>query len=76
MQKVQITISNRLVLVDEDQVKMLLTKDAAVKEAVVIQEKMKLGDAKYNYEIQPTLMKLMGTIIRLNKKIRRNVQFV
>lgn len=74
MQKVQITVFGRVALVDQDMVKKMFKKEALVNECSALRE---LGDA--NPEMQKELLEqqreIAAKIIRLNRTIRKNVQF-
>jgi len=63
--RVQITYFGKQALVDSDQVKFLVRKDALVKEA------MDLGK-----EYPETLSLILKEIKKLNRKIRQNVFFL
>ena len=76
MTKVQINLHNKLALVDQDQVGFLLKKESLVKQAVAIQNAMRSSNVKPVFVDNEELMKIMGKIRRLNKKIRQNVQFI
>lgn len=66
MEKVKIFIGNRIALVDADQYAMLTRKESLVAEAM-----------RYTKEGRPeALTEVVKIIQRLNRKIRRNVQFL
>lgn len=69
MQKVQITVRGMQALVDPDMVAPMKRKEALVNTAMTLQ---KLGTP----EAKEELMSVMGKIIRLNRRIRQNVQFI
>lgn len=74
MNKVEVTIHGQRALVDEDQVKKVLKKDALVNKAMLLQKQCSVTDtfAPANVELRKTT----AQIIRLNRTIRQNVQFI
>jgi hypothetical protein len=75
MQKVQITVFGRVALVDEDMVKKMLKKEALVNECSALREIIEL-DPSRKVELFAAQTFLAKKIIRLNRTIRRNVQFL
>mgnify|MGYP007091129396 CR=1 FL=1 len=76
MQKVQIFCHGKNIIVDEDQVKKHIRKEALVAEALRLQTLLKgqisfSDKCLYNTELNS----VMGKIIRINRTIRQNVQF-
>ena len=77
MQKVQMVISGKLALVDSDQVKKHVNKQMYVARAMGLQTKLKEEkDPICKRLLSDSLNEVMGKIIRLNRTIRQNVQFV
>lgn len=77
MQKVQMVIGGKLALVDSDQVKKHTNKQLYVARAVELQEKLKEEkDPICKRLLSDSLEEVVGKIIRLNRTIRQNVQFV
>lgn len=77
MQKVQMVIGGKLALVDEDQVKKHVNKQLYVARAIELQEKVKTEtDPICKRLLSDSLDEVVGKIIRLNRTIRQNVQFV
>ena len=75
MNKVEVSIHGQRALVDEDQVKKVLKKQDLASRAMVLQNRMK-KDPALTPLIQPEMNKIMSQIIRLNRTIRQNVQFI
>lgn len=73
MNKVQITISGKQALVDADQVKLLLKKEALVAQALSLQKR---ANSMTAYEHMVAAGEITGQIIKLNRRIRKNVQFI
>lgn len=73
MLKVQITYFGKQALVDEDQVDMLVKKEAAVNEMVQIDKVLNTNGGVVD---MVKINKLQTKIKSLNRKIRQNVQFV
>ena len=73
MNKVEITLHGRQAMVDADQVKILMKKEALVAEALSLQKRANTMSA---YEHMMEAGKITGQIIRLNRRIRKNVQFI
>lgn len=73
MNKVQITISGKQALVDADQVKLLLKKEALVAQALSLQKR---ANSMTAYEHMMQAGEITGQIIKLNRRIRKNVQFI
>lgn len=77
MEKVQMVIGGKLALVDSDQVKNHVNKQLYVARAVQLQKQL---EAEQNpickRLLSDSLNEIMGKIIRLNRTIRQNVQFV
>lgn len=71
--KVEITYFNKKAIVDADQVDMLLQKEAAVNELMNFD---KILNTNGGCVEMGKIKKCRAKILRLNKKIRQNVQFV
>lgn len=77
MQKVQMVIGGKQALVDADQVKKHINKQLYVARAIELQDKLKKeSDPICKQLISEALNEQMGKIIRLNRTIRQNVQFL
>ena len=77
MQKVQMTISGKQALVDADQVKKHIDKQFCVARVMELQAKMvKETDPVCKQILQSDLRDLAARIIKLNRSIRKNVQFI
>lgn len=77
MQKVQITIHGKQALVDADQVKKHVEKQFCVARAVELQNMVKSEtDPVCKKILQSDLNDLASRIIKLNRSIRKNVQFI
>ncbi len=74
MQKVQMTAYGKQILVDADQIKLHEKKQVAVNAVTYLNNQAK--GRKLNAAEWALIDKHMGTIQRLNRKIRQNVQFV
>lgn len=73
MQKVQMVIAGRQALVDEDMVKLMTKKQVLVRKAMEIKA---LGNTMSAQAHLDLTCEVMGKIIRLNKRIRKNVIFI
>lgn len=73
MNKVQITISGKQALVDADQVKLLLKKEALVAKAQILQKR---ANTMIAHEHMMQASEICAQIIKLNRRIRKNVQFI
>lgn len=77
MQKVEIMIAGQRALVDADQYKKHIRKQQLVSRAMDLQEKVKQeDDALARSLLSRDLQDVMSSIIRLNRTIRQNVQFI
>ena len=76
MQKVQMVIAGRQALVDEDMVKLMTKKQELVASAGRLQAVMNAVPSEAEPILQKQLQEVMGKIIRLNKRIRKNVIFI
>ena len=77
MQKVQMTISGKQALVDADQVKKHIDKQFCVARALELQDKItKEADPVCKMLLQDDLKDIAARIIKLNRSIRKNVQFI
>ena len=77
MEKVQIAISGRQVLVDADMVKRMLKKDALVQASLRIVSALSNAiPTEANAVLQTQLEENSKKIIRLNRTIRKNVEFI
>jgi hypothetical protein len=79
MNKVEITISGRRALVDDDQVKLHVQKQKLIVDAAVITTWL-LSDNKAKpteiFDENERLSEIGMEIIRINRRIRKNVQFI
>lgn len=71
MEKITLNVYGTTVMVDSDQVDYHLSKDAAVRTVLQIQK-----DPNPSIGQNALKEKMLRRIIRLNRKIRRNVQVV
>ena len=77
MTKVRMFCYNRFILVDEDQVKKHIKKDALVNRAQSLQKILKDSkDIQTLYFVNTELEDAMKKMRSLNRTIRQNVQFV
>ena len=76
MQKVQMTVGGREALVDADMVKLMTKKAELVAGAGRLQGVMNAVPTIAQPILQKQLQEIMGKIIRLNRRIRKNVQFI
>ena len=76
MQKVQMVVGGRLALVDADMVKKMTKKQELVASARRLQSVMNAVPREAEPILQKQLQEIMGKIIRLNRTIRQNVQFL
>lgn len=76
MQKVQMTVGGREALVDADMVAKMKRKADLVAAAGRLQGVMNAVPREAEPILQVQLQKIMGKIIRLNRSIRKNVQFI
>jgi hypothetical protein len=76
MQKVQMVVGGRLALVDADMVKKMTKKQELVASASRLQSVMNAVPREAEPILQKQLQEIMGKIIRLNRTIRQNVQFL
>lgn len=77
MNKVQIFVFGRTAIVDEDMVKKMLKKEQLVIRSSQLREAIE-HDLSPNLRnlIQQERQEIAGKIIRLNRTIRQNVQFL
>lgn len=73
MQKVQMTIHGREALVDADMVALMTKKAVLVKAAVDLKD---VADTMSAAEHLAATDAIVKQIIRLNRRIRQNVQFI
>lgn len=73
MSKVQMVVFGKLAIVDEDMVKPMKRKEELVNLAQALKEAIEI---KWNGVLDRELEKTMGKIIRLNRTIRSNVQYL
>lgn len=77
MEKVQIVIDGKLALVDSDQVKKHVNKQIFVDCAIQLQKQLESEqDPICKSQLFDSLKEITGKIVRLNRTIRQNVQFV
>jgi hypothetical protein len=76
MEKVQMVIAGRLALVDADMVKKMTKKQDLVASAMRLQSVMNAVPREAEPILQKQLQEIMSKIIRLNRTIRQNVQFL
>jgi hypothetical protein len=77
MQKVKMMIGDKLALVDEDQVKKHVNKQMYVARASELQTKANAEtDPVCKHLLEEALKDMVSRIIRLNRTIRQNVQFI
>jgi hypothetical protein len=76
MEKVQMVVGGRLALVDADMVKKMTKKQELVASARRLQSVMNAVPREAEPILQKQLQEIMGKIIRLNRTIRQNVQFL
>lgn len=76
MEKVQITVFGKRALVDQDMVKKMLKKSELVAGAMRLQSVMNAVPSEAEPILQKQLQEIVGKIIRLNRSIRKNVQFI
>jgi len=76
MEKVQITVFGKQALVDQDMVKKMLKKSELVASAARLQSVMNSVPSVAEPILQKQLQEIIGKIIRLNRTIRRTVQFI
>jgi 2,4-dienoyl-CoA reductase-like NADH-dependent reductase (Old Yellow Enzyme family) len=76
MQKVEMVLFGKRALVDADMVKKMTKKQELVSSAQRLQSVMNAVPKEAEPILQKQLQEIMGKIIRLNRTIRKNVQFV
>ena len=76
MERVQITVFGKQAMVDQDMVKKMLKKSELVDGAMRLQGVMNAVPREAEPILQKQLQEIMGKIIRLNRTIRRTVQFI
>jgi hypothetical protein len=76
MEKVQMIVGGRLALVDADMVKKMTKKQDLVASAMRLRSVMDAVPREAEPILQKQLQEIMGKIIRLNRTIRQNVQFL
>ena len=77
MEKVKMVIDGKLALVDSDQVKNHVNKQLYVARAIQLQKQLKAEKNPICKRLlSDSLKEIGGKIIRLNRAIRQNVQFV
>jgi hypothetical protein len=75
MQKVEMVVGGKRALVDADMAKKMAKKEALVAEALAFKKFYNADPVNHAY-VGPMIEKVMGKIIRLNRTIRPNVQFL
>ena len=76
MQKVEMVLFGKRALVDADMVKKMTKKQELVSSAQRLQSVMNAVPKEAEPILQKQLQEIMGKIIRLNRTIRKNVQFI
>jgi len=76
MEKVQITVFGKQAMVDQDMVKKMLKKSELVAGAMRLQAVMNAVPREAEPILQKQLQEIASKIIRLNRTIRKNVQFI
>jgi hypothetical protein len=76
MEKVQMVVGGKLALVDADMVKKMTKKQDLVASAMRLQSVMNAVPREAEPILQKQLQEIMSKIIRLNRTIRQNVQFL
>jgi hypothetical protein len=76
MEKVQITVFGKQALVDKDMVKKMLKKSELVAGAARLQSVMNAVPREAEPILQKQLRDMMGKIQRLNRTIRKTVQYI
>ena len=76
MVKVQMVVGGHQALVDADMVKKMIKKAELVASAGRLQAVMNAVPREAEPILQQQLQEIMGKIIRLNRTIRKNVQFL
>jgi hypothetical protein len=76
MQKVQMLVGGRQALVDADMVKKMTKKQELVASAMRLQSVMNAVPREAEPILQKQLQEIVSKIIRLNRGIRQNVQFL
>ena len=75
MMKVEMIVGGRRALVDADMVKKVTKKQELVADASTLQKYYEADKVEHAY-VLPLLQKKAGQIIRLNRTIRQNIQFI
>ena len=75
MMKVEMIVGGRRALVDADMVKKMTKKQELVADAMTLQKYYEADKVEHAY-VLPLLQKKAGQIIRLNRTIRQNIQFI
>jgi len=76
MERVQVTIFGKQALVDQDMVKKMLKKSNLVASAARLQAVMNAVPSEAEPILQKQLQDMCSKIRRLNRTIRRTVQFI
>ena len=76
MERVQITVFGKLALVDKDMVKKMLKKSELVAGACRLQAVMNAVPREAEPILQKQLQDMCSKIRRLNRTIRRTVQYI
>ena len=76
MERVQIMVFGKLAMVDKDMVKKMLKKSELVAGACRLQAVMNAVPREAEPILQKQLQDLMGKIRRLNRTIRKTVQYI
>ena len=76
MEKVEMLVAGKRALVDADMVKKMIRKEALVAGAMRLQSVMNAVPREAEPILQKQLQEIVSKIIRLNRTIRKTVQFI
>jgi hypothetical protein len=77
MQKVEMMVAGKRALVDSDMIKKMVRKDMLVATAMDLQTKMKSEKDPICFRLlSESMQETVGKIVRINRTIRKNVQFL
>lgn len=77
MDKVEMLVAGKRALVDSDMIKKVVRKDMLVATAMDLQAKIKKEkDPICLRLLSESMQETMGKIIRINRTIRKNIQFI
>ena len=77
MKKVEMVIAGKLALVDCDMIKKVIRKDMLVATALDLQTKMNSEKDPICFRLlSESMQETVGKIVRINRTIRKNVQFL